>query len=239
MLGTDFPYAGFLPEHARVVQIDIDPVHLGRRISLEMGLCGHVAETIEALLPLIRSRGDDRFFLDSILKEHRVSVDYLQSYVKHGGSDGKLRPEQVGHAVHQAASADAVFTVDTGMSCVWAARYLEVKRQQRIVLSFNHGTMGQRHARCNRGAGGFSPNRQVVAFCGDGGLSMLLGDLITIVSEKLPIKIILFNNSSLGMVRLEMMMGGYPFWGTEVHNPDFSAIAKAIGFYAERGRADH
>jgi pyruvate dehydrogenase (quinone) len=233
MLGTDFPYAGFLPEHARVLQIDSDPLHLGRRISVEMGLCGDVAETLDGLLPLVRARGEDRLFLDHILHAHRIAVEHLQSYVQHGGSDGKLRPEQIGDAVHRAAAADAIFTVDTGMNCVWAARYLHVKREQRIVLSFNHGTMANAMPD-SIGAQVAFPDRQVIAFCGDGGLSMLLGDLLTIVAERLPIKIILFNNSSLGMVRAEMMMAGYPFWGTEVHNPDFSAIAKAIGLYGER-----
>lgn len=233
MLGTDFPYAGFLPEHARVVQIDVDPVHLGRRTALECGLCGHVAETVDALLPKIRSRGKERAFLDEILDVHSTAMERMQAYVHHGGSDGKLRPEQVGDAVSRMCAPDAVFTVDTGMSVVWAARYLKIKRGQRILLSFDHGTMANAMPDAIGAQAAFA-NRQVIAFCGDGGLSMLLGDLLTIVTQKLPIKIILFNNSSLGMVRAEMMVSGYPFWGTEVHNPDFGAVAKAIGLYGER-----
>src|SRR5258708_4998127 len=119
------------------------------------------------------------------------------------------------------------------MSCVWAAHHSRLQRGQRFMTSFNHGTMANAMPDAI-GAQMAFPNRQVVALCGDGGLSMLLGDLITIVSQKLPIKIVVFNNSTLGMVRLEMMVGGYPFWGTEMHNPDFSAVARAMGFHAER-----
>ena len=233
MLGTDFFYQDFLPKHTRTVQIDSDPSHIGRRTKLECGLCGHIAETLDALLPLVKSRGDDRGFLDNALEAHHTAVKHMRAYVDHGGSDGKIRPELVGDAVSRLSTPDAIFTVDTGMSCVWAARFLQMRRGQRAFTSFNHGTMANAMPDAI-GAQIAFPQRQVVAFCGDGGLSMLLGDLLTIVSQKLPIKIVVFNNSSLGMVRLEMMVGGYPFWGTEVHNPDFSAIAKAIGFHAER-----
>jgi pyruvate dehydrogenase (quinone) len=119
------------------------------------------------------------------------------------------------------------------MCTVWAAQHLQMRRGQRLMTSFNHGTMANAMPDAI-GAQMAYPNRQIIAFCGDGGLSMLMGDLLTIVSQKLPIKIIVFNNSTLGMVRLEQMVGGYPFWGTEMHNPDFSAVAKAIGFHAER-----
>jgi pyruvate dehydrogenase (quinone) len=119
------------------------------------------------------------------------------------------------------------------MCVVWAAQHLRMHLGQRVITSFNHGTMANAMPDAI-GAQMAFPKRQVIAFCGDGGLSMLLGDLLTIVSEKLPIKIIVFNNSTLGMVRLEMMVGGYPFWGTEMQNPDFSAVARAMGFHAER-----
>jgi pyruvate dehydrogenase (quinone) len=233
MLGTDFPYIDFIPKHPKIVQIDSDPTHLGRRVALELGLCGHVAETLDALLPRIQSRGDDRGFLDDVLAAHQTAMKHMQTYVEHGGSDGKLRPEHVGDAVSRACSPDSIIIADTGMCVVWAAQFLRLRRGQRVMTSFNHGTMANAMPD-SIGAQMAFPNRQVIAFCGDGGLSMLLGDLLTIVSQKLPIKIILFNNSTLGMVRLEQMVGGYPFWGTEMHNPDFSAVAKAIGFHAER-----
>jgi pyruvate dehydrogenase (quinone) len=233
MLGTDFFYTDFIPKHAKIVQIDNDPTHVGRRVPLELGLCGHVAETLDALLPRIKSRGDDRKFLDEVLAAHQKATKHMQTYVEHGGSDGKLRPEQVGDAVNRLCSPDSIIIADTGMCCVWAAQHLRLRRGQRVMTSFNHGTMANAMPDAI-GAQMAFPNRQVIAFCGDGGLSMLMGDLLTIVSQKLPIKIIVFNNSTLGMVRLEQMVGGYPFWGTEMHNPDFSAVAKAIGFYAER-----
>jgi pyruvate dehydrogenase (quinone) len=233
MLGTDFFYTDFIPKHAKIVQVDSDATHVGRRVPLELGLCGHVAETLDALLPRIKARGQNRAFLDEVLAAHQTASKHMQAYVEHGGSDGKLRPEQVSDAVSRVCSPDSIIIADTGMCCVWAAQFLRLRRGQRVLTSFNHGTMANAMPD-SIGAQMAFPNRQVIAYCGDGGLSMLLGDLITIVSEKLPIKIICFNNSTLGMVRLEMMVGGYPFWGTEMHNPDFSAIAKAIGFHAER-----
>ena len=233
MLGTDFFYTDFIPKHAKIVQIDSDPTHVGRRVPLELGLCGHVAETLDALLPRIKSRNDDRAFLDEVLVVHETAMKHMQTYVEHGGSDGKLRPEQVGDAVSRLCSPDSIIIADTGMCCVWAAQFLRLRQGQRVMTSFNHGTMANAMPDAI-GAQMAFPNRQVIAYCGDGGLSMLMGDLLTIVSQKLPIKIIVFNNSTLGMVRLEQMVGGYPFWGTEMHNPDFSAVAKAIGFHAER-----
>ena len=157
----------------------------------------------------------------------------MQAYVQHGGKDGAIRPEQVADTVNRLAAPDAIFTADTGMSCVWAARYLTFRRGQRFLASFNHGSMANAmpHA---IGAQLACPDRQVIALCGDGGLTMLLGDLLTVVAQKLPIKFVLFNNASLGMVRAEMMVGGYPFFGTEVQNPDLAAVAAAMGLHAER-----
>jgi pyruvate dehydrogenase (quinone) len=233
LLGTDFFYTDFIPKRAKIVQIDSDPTHVGRRVPLELGLCGHIAETLNALLPRIKPQEIGRAFLDEVLAAHETATKHMRTYVEHGGSDGKLRPEQVSDAVNRLCSPDSIIIADTGMSCVWAAQFLRLRRGQRVMTSFNHGTMANAMPDAI-GAQMAFPNRQVIAFCGDGGLSMLLGDLLTIVSQKLPIKIIVFNNSTLGMVRLEMMVGGYPFWGTEMHNPDFSAVAKAMGFHAER-----
>ena len=168
-------------------------------------------------------------FLDEVLAAHQTAMKHMQTYVEHGGSDGKLRPEQVGDAVSRACSPDSIIIADTGMCVVWAAQYLRLRRGQRVMTSFNHGTMANAMPD-SIGAQMAFPNRQVIAFCGDGGLSMLLGDLLTIVSEKLPIKIIVFNNSTLGMVRLEMMVGGYPFWGTEIAEPGFQRRRKSHRF---------
>ncbi|HVI09492.1 MAG TPA: thiamine pyrophosphate-dependent enzyme [Candidatus Binatia bacterium] len=233
MLGTDFPYVDFIPKQPKIVQIDSDPTHLGRRVPLELGLCGHVAETLDALLPRIKPRGGNRAFLDEVLIAHRDAMKHMQTYVEHGGTDGKLRPEHVGDAVSRLCSPDSIIIADTGMCVVWAAQFLRLRPGQRVMTSFNHGTMANAMPDAI-GAQMAFPDRQVIAFCGDGGLSMLMGDLLTIASHKLPIKIIVFDNSTLGMVRLEMMVGGYPFWGTEMQNPDFSAVARAIGFHSER-----
>jgi pyruvate dehydrogenase (quinone) len=233
MLGTDFPYLDFIPKQPRIVQIDSDPSHLGRRAPLELGLCGHISDTLDALLPRIKSRGQNRLFLDDVLTAHATAMEHKRAYVEHGGRDGKIRPEQVGDAVSRLSSPDSIIIADTGMCVVWAAQFLRVRKGQRVITSFNHGTMANAMPDCI-GAQMAFPNRQVIGFCGDGGLSMLMGDLLTIASLKLPIKLIVFNNSTLGMVRLEMMVGGYPFWGTEMHNPDFSAVARAIGFHSER-----
>ena len=232
MLGTDFPYADFLPRHAKVVQIDSKAANLGRRAPLTLGLCGHVAETIEAVLPKLRRR-TDRAFLDSVLQAHELAASHLRVYVDHGGKDGQIRPEQVADAVSRLADARAIFTADTGMTCVWAARYLKFRRDQRFVASFNHGTMANAMPQAI-GAQLAYPDRQVIALCGDGGLTMLLGDLLTVVAQKLPIKFVLFDNATLGMVRAEMMVAGYPFYGTEEHNPNLAAVATAMGLYAER-----
>ena len=175
----------------------------------------------------------DRAFLDEVLAAHRVAASHLQAYVQHGGKDGAIRPEQVADTVNRLAQPDAIFTADTGMSCVWAARYLMFRRGQRFLASFGHGTMANAMPQAI-GAQLACPDRQVIALCGDGGLTMLLGDLLTVVAQKLPIKFVLFNNSSLGMVRAEMMVGGYPFFGTEVENPNLASVAAAMGLHAER-----
>jgi pyruvate dehydrogenase (quinone) len=227
MLGTDFPYAEFLPQKTRILQVDSRADHLGRRTPLTLGVCGHVAETLDALLPRLRGRRD-RAFLDEVLEAHAVAEKHMETYVQHGGEEGAVRPEWVAANVNRLAAPNAVFTADTGMSCVWAARYLKFRRDQRFLASFGHGTMANAMPQAI-GAQLACPDRQVIALCGDGGLTMLLGDLLTVVAQKLPIKLVLFDNSSLGMVRAEMMVSGYPFFGTEVQNPNFAAVASAMG----------
>jgi pyruvate dehydrogenase (quinone) len=232
MLGTDFPYSDFLPKRAKVIQVDSRAEHLGRRTPLTLGLCGHVRETLDALLPRLRRR-EDRSFLDEVLEAHEVAAKSMQAYVGRGGNPGAVRPERVADAVNRLADPNAIFTADTGMSCVWAARYLTFRRDQRFLASFGHGTMANAMPQAI-GAQLACPDRQVIALCGDGGLTMLLGDLLTVVAQKLPIKLVLFDNSSLGMVRAEMMVAGYPFFGTEVQNPNFAAVASAMGIHGER-----
>lgn len=227
MLGTDFPYTPFIPTHNKVVQIDIDPERLGRRAKLTMGLCGDIKTTLNALLPLVEAKKDKSFLNDQLLGHAKV-MENLNAYVKSTGSDNKIRPEYVMAMVDKVADADAVFTVDTGMTCVWGARYLQASGQRKMLGSFNHGSMANAMPQAI-GASLAYPGRQVIALCGDGGISMLLGDLATIVQYKLPVKVIVFNNRCLGMVKLEMEVAGLPDNETDIYDPDFTLVAQAMG----------
>jgi pyruvate dehydrogenase (quinone) len=232
MLGTDFPYHVFLPTDATIIQVDDNWSHLGRRAAVDLGLTGDVGETLRALLPRIPER-TDKEFLDKILKHHHAAVKHLQTYVTHEGSGEGLRPEMVATALSDLADDDAVFSIDTGMCNVWGARYLHMKPGRKLVASFNHGSMANSLPQA-LGAKIGSPDRQVIALCGDGGLSMLMGELLTAAGLDVPVKLMVFNNSTLGMVRAEMMVVGYKPWGTDVQNPDFGAVATACGLHGER-----
>jgi pyruvate dehydrogenase (quinone) len=232
MLGTDFPYRAFLPSDASIVQVDDDPGHLGRRADVDLGLVGDVGDTLRCLIPLVPQR-EDRSFLDAALDEHRAASKRVGTYVTDPGSGEGLRPEMVATAISDLAADDAVFTNDTGMCNVWGARYLRMRPDQRLLASFRHGSMANALPQAI-GAQIGSPGRQVVALCGDGGFTMLLGELLTLGGLGLPVKVMLFDNSTLGMVRIEMAVAGYVPFGTDVHNPDFSAMARAVGIFAER-----
>jgi pyruvate dehydrogenase (quinone) len=232
MLGTDFPYHAFLPTDATIIQVDDDNAHLGRRAAVRLGLTGDVGETLRALLPRLEPR-TDRAYLDAILRHHRTAVDALQTYVDHEGSGHGLRPEMVATALSDLAADDAVFSIDTGMCNVWGARYLHMKPGRRLLASFGHGSMANAMPQAI-GAKLGSPERQVIALCGDGGFSMLMGELLTAAGLDVPVKLMVFDNSTLGMVRAEMMVVGYEPWGTDVKNPDFGALAVAAGIHGER-----
>ena len=227
MLGTDFPYAAFMPENNTIVQVDIKPERLGRRAKVAMGLCGDVKSTLQALLPRIKQKQTDDF-LQKQLKGYERVKENLNAYVEEKGQTDKIHPEYVMSVVDQLASKDAIFAVDTGMTCVWGARYLHGTGERKMLGSFNHGSMANAVPQAI-GASLAFPERQIWALCGDGGISMLLGDLSTIVQYKLPVKIIVFNNRSLGMVKLEMEVAGLPDWQTDMDNPDFALVAKAMG----------
>ena len=227
MLGTDFPYTPFLPVHNKIVQIDIDPERLGRRAKLSMGLCGDIKTTLNALLPKIQAKSDKSFLNDQLLGYSKVK-EHLRAYVEDKGTDNKIHPEYVMAMVNEVANADAVFTVDTGMTCVWGARYLEATGKRKMLGSFNHGTMANAMPQAI-GAALAYPGRQVIALCGDGGISMLLGDLATIKQYNLPVKVVIFNNRALGMVKLEMEVAGLPDNETDMLDPDFGLVARAMG----------
>jgi pyruvate dehydrogenase (quinone) len=227
LLGTDFPYRNFLPQK-RTAQIDADPAHLGRRTPLEVAVHGDVGETIRALLPLLKRR-TDRSFLDTMLREHAGTLEKVVSaYTRRVEKMRPIHPEYVAAQLDELAAEDAVFTVDTGMCNVWAARYLTPNGRRRVIGSFRHGSMANAlpHA---IGAQLAAPGRQVVSMSGDGGLAMLLGELITVRLHRLPVKIVLFNNASLGMVKLEMLVDGIPDFETDHEPTDFSAVAAAVG----------
>ncbi|MGY1857668.1 pyruvate dehydrogenase [Modestobacter sp. SYSU DS0290] len=232
LLGTDFPYVNFLPQ-ARTVQVDADAAHLGRRSPVEVAVHGDVGETIRALLPLLERKTDQRF-LDGMLRDHAESLEkVVDAYTHRVEKMRPIHPEYVAAQLDELAADDAVFTVDTGMCNVWAARYLTPNGRRRVLGSFRHGSMANAlpHA---IGAQFAAPGRQVVSMSGDGGLAMLLGELITARLHRLPIKIVLFNNASLGMVKLEMMVDGIPDFETDHEPTDFAAIAAAVGIRSMR-----
>lgn len=232
MLGTDFPYTQFYPEDAKVIQVDIRGSHLGRRTSVDLGLVGSVKDTIDALLPLL-SRKADGAHLDRSLNHYRRTRKSLDALAVNDRDKTPIRPEYVAGVVDRLAHDDTVFTFDVGSPTIWAARYLTMNGRRRISGSFTHGTMACAlpHA---IGAQTAFPGRQVIALAGDGGLTMGFGDLLTLVQNNLPVKVIVFNNSSLNFVELEMKAAGVVNFGTDLKNPDFGAVAQAIGLFGRR-----
>ncbi len=224
LLGTDFPYDDFFSLKNKIVQIDEKPARIGRRAKVHMGLAGNIKDTLTALLPKIK-RNDSAAFLNDIVKEFKKTEERFEDFSEKEGEENEIQPEYVARLINDLAANDAIFTVDTGMSCVWAARFLKGKKGRYLTGSFNHGSMANAMPMAI-GAAASQPNRQVVALCGDGGISMLLGDLATIMQYQYPIKIIVFNNRSLGMVKLEMEVQGYLDWQTDMQNPPFDKLAE-------------
>ncbi|MYV69736.1 pyruvate dehydrogenase [Streptomyces sp. SID2131] len=233
LLGTDFPYNAFLPDDVKIVQVDVRAEHLGRRSRLDLAVWGDVRETLRCVTPRVRAKKDRRF-LDKMLKKHADALEgVVKAYTRKVEKHVPIHPEYVASVLDELADDDAVFTVDTGMCNVWAARYLTPNGRRRIIGSFSHGSMANALPQAI-GAQFTDPNRQVVTLSGDGGFSMLMGDFLTLVQYDLPVKVVVFNNSSLGMVELEMMVAGLPSYGTTNKNPDFAAIARAAGAHGVR-----
>ena len=232
LLGTDFPYDAFLPQR-RTVQVDHDLTRFGRRTPLDLAVHGDVAATLDAVLPLVEPKRD-RSFLDDMLRAHtRALEQVVDAYTRDIEHHLPIHPEYAANILDEVAAEDAVFTVDTGMCNVWAARYITPNGRRRVIGSFLHGTMANAlpHA---IGAQFAYPGRQVISMSGDGGLGMLLGELLTVALHRLPVKIVTFNNSSLGMVKLEMLVDGIPDFGTDHASVDYAAIARAAGIHAIR-----
>ncbi|MEV7773094.1 pyruvate dehydrogenase [Kitasatospora sp. NPDC086791] len=232
LLGTDFPYDSFLPQ-LHTVQVDHDATRLGRRTALDLAVHGDVAATLRAVLPLLDAKRD-RAFLDGMLRKHcRALEDVVGAYTRDIEKHLPIHPEYVAAVLDDVAAQDAVFTVDTGMNNVWAARYLQPNGRRRVIGSFLHGSMANAlpHA---IGAQLAHPGRQVIAMAGDGGLGMLLGELLTVAKHRLPVKTVVFNNGALGMIKLEMLVSGYPEWEIDNGDVDYAGIARAMGIPAKR-----
>ncbi len=227
MLGTDFPYRQFYPEDARVVQVDIRPENIGRRTRVEIGLAGDVAETLRQLLPHLTPRAD-RAHLEAAQQRHRDDHDHLAELATGDAGDTSLHPQHVARLLNELATEDAIFTCDVGTPTIWAARYLRMNGRRRLIGSFVHGSMANALSQAY-GAALAAPGRQVIAMCGDGGLAMLLSELLTVRQHNIPIKIVVFNNSALSFVELEMKAAGILEYGTELDNPDFGALATVAG----------
>lgn len=231
LLGCDFAWRQFYPDKAKILQLDIDGSHLGRRHPVDLGAVGDVAATLDALLPLIAAK-DDRAFLEECL-EHRART--LKEQEQHAvADDGRaIHPQYLTECIARHAETDAVFTADGGSPMVWCLRHVPSTGLNRRVISLTHGTMANAMPQA-LGAQAAFPGRQVISLSGDGGLSMLLGDLLTAIQEDLPIKVCVFNNSSLGFVELEQKVEGLLDAYTNLVNPDFARVAQAIGFAARR-----
>jgi pyruvate dehydrogenase (quinone) len=229
MLGTDFPYRQFYPEgrQARIVQIDIRPGNIGRRAAVELGLVGDIRATLAALLPRLE-RKRDRTHLTQAQEHYRKARAQLDELAHGKAGSGLIHPQQVANAVSEHAADDAIFTCDVGLPTVWAARYLRTNGKRRLMGSFWHGSMANAMAQ-SIGAQTAFPGRQVVSLSGDGGFAMLMGDLLTIAQYELPVKIVVFNNGVLGFIELEQESAGFINNGTKLTNPNFAALANAVG----------
>jgi pyruvate dehydrogenase (quinone) len=232
MLGTDFPYTQFYPEGATVIQVDHRGEHLGRRTRLDLGLIGDVKATLGAVLPLLDDKKDDGHLKKFVHHYEDVRKGLNELAV---GQPGRkpMHPQYVAKIVDELAADDAIFSCDVGTPTVWAARYLTMNGKRRLLGSFNHGSMANAMPQAIGAQSAFS-GRQVVTFSGDGGLAMLLGDLLSLRQHNLPVKIIVFSNSVLGFVELEMKAAGILGSGTELVNPDFVKLAQSAGIFGVR-----
>ncbi len=227
MLGTDFPYQQFYPKNARILQIDIREEQLGRRSHLDLGLVGGIAETLPALLPRVTQK-TDRSYLDACLNHYREARKALDDLATGKPGQRPIHPQYLAKVLNEIAADDAIFTIDVGTPVIWAARYLTMNGRRRLLSSFNHGSMANALPQAI-GAQVSHPRRQVVAPSGDGGFPMLMGDLLSLRQLEVPVKIVVFNNGSLGFVELEMKATGFVNHGTDLVNPDLAGIAKAAG----------
>ena len=232
LLGTDFPYDQFLPD-TPTIQVDTHAEKLGRRTDVGLAIHAQVTPFIEALLPHLRAGRSDSFLKAKIKKHSEIMHAPVGAYTRNVEKMRPIHPEYAAHLLNETAAKDAIFTADTGMCNVWTARYIDPLGTRRLIGSLLHGSMANALPMA-LGAQVAYPGRQVVSVSGDGGLSMLLGELITAKMYDLPVKVVVFNNSTLGMVKLEMLVNGLPDFQTDVPDTNYAEIARAIGFHAER-----
>jgi pyruvate dehydrogenase (quinone) len=232
MLGTDFPYRQFYPEGAKIAQIDIRPEALGNRCSLELGLVGDVKATLKALLPRLTRHTDSSHLQDSVA-DYKKARHTLDGLAESSPGSKTIHPQYVSRLVSELADEDAIFTCDVGTPTAWAARYLSMNGKRRLIGSFNHGSMANALPQAI-GAQSTYPDRQVISMSGDGGFAMMMGEFLTLGQMNLPVKVIVLNNGTLGFVELEMKATGFIDTGCDLRNPNFAAMAEAMGIKGVR-----
>ena len=232
LVGTDFPYRQFYPENAKIAQIDSRVESLGNRCRLTLGVLGDVKTTINALLPALQAKTDSSFLVAAQTHYHQARAE-LDALAVIKPNDPYIHPQAVARLLSESARDDAIFTCDVGTQTVWAARYLKMNGKRRLIGSFNHGSMANAMLQAI-GAQASHPERQVISMSGDGGFSMMMGDLLSLKQLGLPVKLIVLNNGTLGFVEMEMKANGFVDTGVDLQNPDFGAMARAIGIHGVR-----
>jgi pyruvate dehydrogenase (quinone) len=236
MLGTDYPYSEFLPRESVVIQVDERARVIGRRAPTELGVIGSVRPTVKSLLDRVKPKSDRSFF-DVVAVQRKAWNDMQDKQADPARSKDRIHPQAVARMVSDLANRDAVFVIDTGLNTLWSGNWIRQSGQQRIIGSFNNGAVGTALGQAN-GIQALDRSRQVIALCGDGGFNMLMCEFLTAVQHKLPVKVVVYNNSSLGLIRLEAEAMGLPAWkAMDFPNPDYVALARAcggVGFKAEK-----
>jgi pyruvate dehydrogenase (quinone) len=236
MLGTDYPYSEFLPQKTAVIQVDERARVIGRRAPTEFGVIGSVRPTVKSLLDRVKPKSDRSFF-DGVAAQRKTWDDMQDKQADPGRSKDRIHPQAVARMVSDLAKRDAVFVIDTGLNTLWSGNWIRQSGEQRIIGSFNNGAVGAALGQAN-GVQALDRSRQVIALCGDGGFNMLMCEFLTAVHHKLPVKVVVYNNSSLGLIRLEAESMGLPAWkAMDFPNPDYVALARAcgaVGFKAEQ-----
>jgi pyruvate dehydrogenase (quinone) len=232
MLGTDFPYRQFYPEGVTIAQVDVRAEALGNRCPIDLGVLGTVKDTLDELLPMIHEKTDSSF-LNRALDDYRNAREGLDALAEPEEGSRTIHPQYVTRLVSELADDDAIFSCDVGTPIAWTARYLKMNGKRRLVGSFNHGSMANSMLH-SIGAQAAFRDRQVISMSGDGGFTMMMGEFVTLIQTGLPVKIVVLNNGTLGFVELEMKAGGFVDTGCDLKNPDFAAMANAMGIKGVR-----